>query len=149
MAVSARARGWAAIVLAAYAALAVFLLLVPRPIDSGITPWLRGLIATVQREGRLPGWFDYEFVEYASHSVLFIPIGILAVVAVGRRLAWLAVLVVLLLGAAVEYAPLLVQRDHVTSDVDLLLNELGVLVGAVIGFWALGAPPARERADRA
>jgi glycopeptide antibiotics resistance protein len=149
MAVSARARAWAAILFAAYAALALFVLLVPRPIDSGVTPWLRGLVATVQREGRLPDWFDYEFVEYASHTALFIPVGILVVVAAGRRLAWLAVLAALALGAAVEYAPLLADRGHVTSSVDLALNELGVLVGAAIGYWALGRSPAPGRTDRA
>ncbi|MFE6256864.1 VanZ family protein [Agromyces sp. NPDC057865] len=149
MAVSARARGWAAILLAAYGLLATAVLLVPRPYDAGLIPWLRWLIALVQREGRLPGWFDYEFVEYASHTLLFLPLGILTVVAAGRRLAWLAVLAALLFGAAVEYAPLLVQRDHATSGLDLALNELGVLVGAAIGYWVLEPAPAPQRADRA
>jgi VanZ like protein len=149
MAVSARARGWAAILLAAYGLLATAVLLAPRPYDRGLTPWIRWLVAAVQREGRLPSWFDYEFVEYASHTLLFIPIGILAVVAVGRRLAWVAVLAALVFGAAIEYAPLLVQRDHVTSGLDLALNELGVLVGAAIGYWAFEPSPAAQPTDGA
>ena len=136
MAVSARARGWAAILLAAYAALAVFVLLVPRPIDRGFTPLVRRLIAAGQQHG-LPAWFDYDFVEYASHALLFVPVGILAVVAVGRRLAWLAVLAVLVLGAAVEFGPTLLDEGHVASGLDLYLNELGVLAGGAVGYWAL------------
>ncbi|TYL52637.1 hypothetical protein [Agromyces mariniharenae] len=136
MAVSARARGWAAILLAAYAALAVFVLLVPRPIDRGFTPWIRWLIASGQQHG-LPDWFDYEFVEYASHTLLFVPVGLLVVVAVGRRLAWLAVLAALVIGAAVEFGPSLLEDGHVASGLDLYLNEIGVLAGAAIGYWAL------------
>ena len=136
MAVSARARGWAAILLAAYGALALFALVVPRPIDRGVTPWVRSLIASGWQYG-LPDWIDYDVVEYASHVLLFVPIGILAVVAVGRRLAWLAVLAALAVGAAVEYGPALLEEGHVASGLDLYLNELGVLVGSAIGYWAL------------
>ena len=129
MVVSARARGWAAILLAAYAALAVFVLLVPRPIDRGFTPLVRRLIAAGQQHG-LPAWFDYDFVEYASH---------------GRRLAWLAVLAVLVLGAAVEFGPTLLDEGHVASGLDLYLNELGVLAGGAVGYWALEPAAASDR----
>jgi len=149
MAVSARARGWAAILLAAYGAVAAFVLLVPRPIDRGVTPRLRWVVATLANAGRLPEWFDYEFVEAASHVVIFVPIGVLAVVAAGRRLAWLALLAVIGLGALIELGPTYVEHGHVASALDLGLNALGALLGAAVGFWALGPSSAAEARDRA
>ncbi len=91
MAPTGRARGWAAIVLVIYVAIAAVLLLVPRPIDEGFTPWIRGVIASMQRVG-LPSVIDYDFVEYVVHFAVFVPFGILLAVALGRRLVWLALL---------------------------------------------------------
>lgn len=136
MVVSARARRWAAILLAAYLALAVLALLAPRPIDLGFTPWLRWLIAFAQQHG-LPGWLDYDVVEYTAHVVLLVPIGILSVVAIGRRLAWLALMAAVGLGAALEYGTSVAHGDDGASGLDLWLNALGVLLGALTGWWAL------------
>lgn len=120
--------------------LGAIVVLVPRPIDEGFTPWVRGTLAFLREHG-LARWITYDLVEYASHVVLFAPLGILAVVAFGRRMSWLAV--ALLLGACVlvEFAPSLWMEDHSPSPVDLLLNVIGALGGAVVGYWA--APPSR------
>ena len=61
MAPTGRARGWAALILVLYAALVAVAFVIPRPIDRGFTPWLRGVVAQVQRHVA-PSWFDYEFV---------------------------------------------------------------------------------------
>jgi glycopeptide antibiotics resistance protein len=138
-----RARPWAALVFAIYLALLVVsFVLVPRPIDEGLTPWIRGLLAGMSRY--VPGRIDYEFTELASHVALFVPLGILAVVAVGRRMAWLAVLVVVGVGVLVEYGPTMLGSDHSPSRLDLLMNGVGAVIGAAVGYWALplsGAGP--------
>ena len=140
-----RARPWAALVFAIYLALLVVgFMLVPRPIDEGLTPWIRGLLAGMSRY--VPGRIDYEFTELASHVVLFVPLGILAVVALGRRMAWLAVLVVLGVGLLVEYGPTMLGSDHSPSRLDLLMNAVGAIIGVAVGYWA--AKP-HERASRA
>ena len=74
-----------------YVAVVAVVLLVPRPIDQGVTPWIRGMLASMQRGG-LPSVIDYDFVEYVAHVALFVPFGILLAVVLGRRLVWLAVL---------------------------------------------------------
>jgi VanZ family protein len=138
-----RARRWAALVFATYMALLVVAFaVVPRPVDEGLIPWLRWVLAGMSRH--LPGRFEYEFVELASHVALFVPLGILAVVALGRRMAWLAVLVVLGVGVLVEYGPTLLGSDHSPSRLDLLMNALGTVIGAAVGYWTLpraGASP--------
>ena len=144
MAPTVRARGWAALILVLYAALVAVAFVVPRPIDRGFTPWLRGVVAQVQRHVA-PSWFDYEFVELASHAVLFVPIGILMVVALGRRLTWLAVL------AGRPRRPELdegaySEAGEPLSWLDLLMNAVGAIIGAAVGYWA--AKP-HERASRA
>ena len=144
MAPTVRARGWAALILVLYAALVVVAFVIPRPIDRGFTPWLRGVVAQLRRHVA-PSWFDYEFVELASHAVLFVPIGILMVVALGRRLTWLAVLAGLGVSALVELGSSRAAGEPL-SWLDLLLNAVGAIVGVAVGYWA--AKP-HERASRA
>lgn len=137
-----RARRWALLVLGVYAGLGAIVAPIPRPVDSGFTPWARGVLSHLHSHG-LAGWITYEVVEYASHAMLFAPLGILAVVAFGRRMSWLAVPLLLGACALVEYAPSLWMADHSPSSVDLALNVVGALAGAVVGYWA--APPARSK----
>ncbi|MEV1130038.1 hypothetical protein [Agromyces sp. NPDC049794] len=137
-----RARRWALLVLAIYAALGAVVVLIPRPIDQGFTPWVRGLLAHLRSHGLAP-WITYEVVEYASHVVLFAPLGILTVVVFGRRMSWLAVPLLLGACALVEFTPTLLGFDHEVSAIDLALNVVGAIGGAAIGYWA--APPARRR----
>jgi VanZ family protein len=136
MTVANRARGWVAVILAIYSAIAVFVGVVPRPIDRGFTPWIRGRLADLHRQGLRP-WIDYDFVEYAAHVVLFVPFGILAVVAAGRRLSWLAVLAGIGLSALVEYWPSVAGARSTPSMLDALLNVVGVVIGAAIGYSVL------------
>ena len=144
MAPTVRARGWAALILVLYSALVAVAFVVPRPIDRGFTPWFRGVVADLQHVG-VPGWFDYEFVELASHAVLFVPIGILLVVTLGRRLTWLAVLAALGVGALVELGSSRAAGEPL-SWLDLLLNAIGAIIGIAVGYWA--AKP-HERGSRA
>lgn len=131
-----RARRWAPLVFATYLAmLVVAFAVVPRPVDEGLIPWVRWVLAEMSRH--VPGRVDYEFVELASHVALFVPLGILAVVALGRRMAWLAVLVVLGVAVLVEYGPSLLGSDHSPSRLDLLMNAVGGVVGAAIGYVVL------------
>jgi VanZ family protein len=146
MTVANRTRGRVAVILAIYSAIAVFVGVVPRPIDRGITPWIRGRLADLHRHG-LRGWIDYDFVEYAAHVVLFVPFGILAVVAVGRRLSWLAVLAGFGLSALVEFWPSVAGARSAPSMLDLLLNVVGVVIGAAIGYSVLVGLGRVSRAD--
>ncbi len=135
------------LVLGVYATFGAIVALVPRPIDEGLTPWLRGVLSFLRRHG-LAGWIDYDLVEYASHAVLFAPLAILAVVAFGRRMAWLAVILLLGACALVEAAPSWWMVDHDPSSADLALNVIGAIAGAVVGFWAATPTDSAMRRSR-
>lgn len=136
MTATPRTRRWVAVILVIYTAIAAFVAVAPRPIDRGVTPWIRGQLAYLHRHG-LREWIDYDFAENAVHVVLFVPFGILAVVAVGRRLVWLAVLAGLAVSALVEAGPSFVGAGSAPSMVEFLLNAVGVVVGAAIGYAVL------------
>lgn len=140
-----RARRWVAILLAVYAALVMLVAAIPRPIQTGLTPRIRGVLAWLHRHG-LRDWIDYEFVEYALHVVVFVPLGILAVVAFGRRLTALAIVIGLGVCAVVEIGSANLSSDPSPSFVDLLLNTAGVLVGAVVGYLAVPTTGRRQAA---
>ena len=131
-----RARRWAALVLAVYLVLVALVGLVPRPLDTGLTPWVRGTLAQMHRGG-LPGFVNYDVVELAAHVLLFVPLGILAVVATGRRMVWLSVVALIAVCVLVEFEPSLLAPDHSPSMLDLILNVVGAVAGAAIGYWAL------------
>jgi hypothetical protein len=149
MVVSARARGWAAILLAAYTAIVATVAVVPRQIDSGVTPTVRGALATLRRNG-LPSFIDIAVVEGYAHVVLLIPFGILAVVAVGRRFAWAAMLVGVAAGVGAELAQSAILELGVLERRDMALNALGALVGSWVGYAVLAGldrSEGRELAD--
>ena len=130
-----RARRWAALLLVIYVGLVAVVGIIPRPIDQGFTPWLRGVLDFMHHRG-FPGVIDYEFLEYAAHVVLLVPFGILLAVALGRRLAWLTA--VLAVGTAV-LAELGTSwlTEEAYSQLDLALNVVGVVLGAAVGWWTL------------
>jgi VanZ family protein len=136
-----RARRWALVVLAVYTVFLAAASAVPRPIDTGLTPWVRGLLASMRRVGFLD-WLSYEFVESAAHVALFVPFGILAVVAFGRRLAGLAALLGLAMSALTEFASSRLSGEVPLAS-DLALNTIGAVAGSVIGvalLAGLGSP---------
>ena len=140
-----RARRWVAVILTIYSGIVVFVGVVPRPIDRGVTPWIRGQLAYLHGHG-LRDWIAYDFVEHAAHVALFVPFGILAVVAVGRRLAWLAVLAGIAVSVLVEVGPSYLGAGSPPVMVELLLNVVGVVLGAVIGWAVLAGYGRRSRA---
>ena len=123
-----------------YVALIALVGIIPRPIDQGITPWVRGMLATMQRGG-LPSVIDYDVVEYGVHFALFVPLGILLTVTLGRKLVWLALILGGLAGVNAEVWTSRLAEEPL-SQLDLFLNIAGVVVGVAVGWWAL-APYSR------
>lgn len=130
--------------LAVYASLMSTLVLAPRPIDEGPVPVLRGVLARWQRSG-LPEWIGYDVVESASHVALFVPLGILTLVAFGRASAWLGVIAALGAAGLVEFAQSLLVADHPPSVLDVLTNSIGAVIGAAVGYRI---SPAHQHARR-
>jgi VanZ family protein len=123
----------AAIALAIYTAVIAVVGLFPAPVDRELTPWLRWVVAALHRRG-MPDWFDYHAVEFAANIGLFVPFGLLAVAAFGRRNVWVAVLAGVDLSAAMEFGQWLLLPERFPSELDVLANTIGTVIGAAIGY---------------
>jgi glycopeptide antibiotics resistance protein len=144
MTIDASMRRPAAISLAIYGVLTAVVGFFPTPVDRGATPLIRSVLASLHRNG-VPAWFDYHFVEFTANIALFVPLGVLAVFAVGRRWAWLAVLAGTGMSVAIEAGQWLLLPERFPSGLDVLANTIGTIVGVAIGYGALAlrAGPAR------
>ena len=96
-----------------------------------------------------PGtWSSGTAFEFALNLIMFVPWGILAVLALGARRWWLAAFLGIALTLAIEIAQIPLPR--ISDPRDLVANSLGALLGIVIGMLALapGAIARRQRAAR-
>ncbi|WP_431220777.1 VanZ family protein [Leifsonia xyli] len=107
----------------------------PAPADPAGNPALRALLRAVSS---VPGfaWVDYSVAEFTANVLLFVPMGLLFVLLLGRWRWWLA----LAIGVAATLTIELVQTflpARFSDPRDLLANTLGTLVG--IGVAAVAA----------
>ena len=123
-------RRQAAVLLAAYIAVIALITLTPDSVDRGVYPYLMRGVVLVQHHG-LPG-FRYSMIEEAANVALFVPLGMLGVLAGGRRRWWLVALAGTAMSAAVELAQGAFLPARVASLTDVATNGLGALVGAAL-----------------
>ncbi|PPF53138.1 VanZ family protein [Clavibacter michiganensis] len=131
----------AALLLLAYVGIVALVTLAPDSVDRGAYPTLMRGVRFLQHHG-LPG-FRYAMIESAANVVLFAPLGMLGVLALGSR-RWLVVGVAgTALSTAVELAQGAFLPARVASLADVAANGLGALLGA--GAAALLAARTRRR----
>ena len=78
-------------------------------------------------------WLTFNTLEFSANIVLFIPIGLLLTLMLGRRRWWVAILAGVAFTAAIEFT----QRFLPTrvSDVrDIVANTLGAIVGTLLAI---------------
>ena len=115
---------------------------VDRPLRGRLARWLRRL-----HQYGVPDWFNYGFVEAAANSALFVPVGIVAMLAFPRRALWQIVLLGLAISCCIELGQATFLPDRFASGLDILMNTLGTLVGALlVAAWR--RLRARNRAQR-
>jgi VanZ family protein len=136
MAIDASMRRPAAVALSIYAALIMVIGFAPTPVDRGSIPLIRSVLAALHRAG-VPGWFDYRFIEFSANVALFVPFGILAALAAGRRHVWLAVLGGVGVSLTIELGQWLLLPERFPSGLDVLANTIGTLIGAALGYTVL------------
>jgi glycopeptide antibiotics resistance protein len=134
-------RRQAAALLVAYATLIGLVTLTPDSVDRGVYPYLMRGVLFVQHHG-IPA-FRYSMIEEATNVALFVPLGMLGVLALGRRRWWLVAIAGTALSASVELAQGAFLPGRVASLGDVAANGLGALVGAVLA--ALLAARRRRR----
>ena len=87
-------------------------------------------------------WSSGTAFEFTLNLIMFVPWGILAVLALGARRWWLAVLLGVALTLSIEI--LQIPSPRISDPRDLVANSIGALFGIVIGMLAL-APGAIAR----
>lgn len=136
MMIDASMRRPAAVALAIYGTLVAAIGFFPTPVDREATPLIRTVLAALHKRG-VPDWFNYHFIEFTANIALFVPFGVLAVFATGRRHVWLAVLAGAGASVVIEGVQWLLLPERFPSGLDVLANTIGTVVGVAIGYGAL------------
>lgn len=130
-------------VTAAYLLVVAWITLNPAPADPHRNPLLEGLLATFASTPLLT-WIDYDVVEFTANVLLFVPVGLLFAVLLGRGRWWLAFALGVAMTLTIEFVQLFLPA-RVSDARDLLANTLGTLIG--IGIVAVFAGGRRSRPD--
>jgi VanZ family protein len=93
-------------------------------------------------------WITYSRIEFAANVAMFLPLGVLLLLLLGRRGWWAAMLTGFLLSVAIEAAQF-VLPGRVSDIRDLVANSLGTALGVLVALViTLPAAIRRRRASR-
>lgn len=112
-----------------------FVVLWPLPVDRHGGALLRRALNLLQRHG-LPGWFDYQLVEFAANALMFVPLGLFFFILAPGGWRWLGPAVGFALSVLIEAIQLTALPHRVASPWDVVANTLGAVVGAAAA-WGL------------
>ena len=126
----------------AYLAFVGWVTLGPQPVDTAEGSMLANTLALFA-EHPLTRWLTYSRVEFLANVGMFVPVGVLFLLLLGRRLWPRAVLAGFALTCAIEGVQLFLP--HRFPDVrDLLANSLGGLIGVLVALVVLAVVRARR-----
>jgi len=123
----------------AYLAVVAWITLNPAPGNPAGNPLLRSLLRFVSAVPGL-GWVDYVVAEFSANVLMFVPMGLLFTLLLGRWRWWLAVAIGVVATLVIEFSQLFLPARF-SDPSDLLANTLGTLVGVGI---ALLLPTVRD-----
>ena len=101
----------------------------PERIDVPFERTIEQLLAPLEAGTGLPVMYGYKVVEFAANALLFLPLGLIATLALGARRAWWAVAGGFVLSCLVELGQWLLLPDRTPSARDVLANTCGAAVG--------------------
>ena len=104
----------------------------PQPVGLVKAGGIFQLLALFQRH-TATAWITYPTVEFTANVAMFVPIGVLFLLLVGRRRWWAAVAFGMLLSASIEIAQLFVP-GRVTDVRDLVSNSIGAFLGVLVAL---------------
>ncbi|MEN2738976.1 VanZ family protein [Microbacterium sp. X-17] len=131
------------ILISAYLLVVAWITLDPFPADPHRNTLLEGLLATFASTTLL-AWIDFEVVEFTANVLLFVPVGVLFAMRLGRGRWWLAFALGVAMTLTIEFVQLFLPA-RVSDARDLLANTVGTLIG--IGIVAVFAGGRRSRPD--
>lgn len=93
-------------------------------------------------------WITYALIEFSANVAMFVPVGVLLLLLMGRRRWWAAILSGFVLSVGIEAAQLLLP-GRVSDIRDLVANSLGTALGVLLALViTLPAALRRRRASR-
>ena len=114
--------------MAAYAGGLVVVGFWPSPVDQPIRETLDAFLDYLWRIG-FPHWFDYNLVEATGNVLLFVPLGILAVMSFRDGRWWQFVGTGLLVSVVLECGQWLFLTNRFPSVADVITNTVGTIIG--------------------
>lgn len=116
----------------AYLAIVGWVVFGPQPLDDSNNGWLLRALGFFARHDSTD-WITYGRVEFVANIFMFVPIGLLVLLLIGRRLWWLAMLLGFALTCAIEFVQLFLPTRF--ADVrDLVANTTGAVIGVLIAL---------------
>lgn len=107
---------------------------------------LKNYLSQGRRHG-LPSWITFAFIENLSNVLMFVPLGLLASLALRRR-NYLVVPAAAVASGLIELVQLLLLPGRVASIQDVRANTIGALVGLLLSLPALRRRRRRRRQFR-
>lgn len=127
-----RRRAVLPILIAVYLAAVAVITLDPVPGNPAGNPLLRSLLRLVSSVPGF-GWVDFDVAEFSANVLLFVPMGVLFTLLLGRWRWWLALAIGTAATLLIEFAQLFLPARFSTAS-DLVANTLGTLLGIGIAF---------------
>ena len=115
----------------------------PTPVDRGASGTITSVLAQLHAHG-VPGWLNYELVEYTANIALFLPVGLLGVVLVGAGRWWWAVLAGFAVSCLIETSQLVFLPGRFATLLDVMANTTGAVFGALLAVLLLDAVSRRS-----
>jgi VanZ family protein len=126
---------WIRALLAIYAVALAVVGYLPVPVDRGVSPMLGRFVLAMQRYAM---GFTYEMVEFTANVIWFVPLGLLGVLAFGRRWWWLVLLGGAAVSTAIEAGQWLLLPERTPTLVDVAANTVGTAIGVALAVgWLL------------
>jgi glycopeptide antibiotics resistance protein len=120
------------VVLVAYCALVVAVLLWPTPVDAPLSGPLEQFIGAARRRGFT--WVTYSRLEFGANVAIFAPIGLLGGMLLPRWAFLVPILLAAVASAGFEFAQHVLLESRTASPRDVAANTLGAAIGVAFAM---------------
>jgi hypothetical protein len=128
---------------AGYTVLLGFVGFRPTPVDREASPTVWWWIRAVRRAGF--EWYSYEFLEFSANVLLFVPLGLLGVLAVGLRFWWAPLVFGVAATVVIETGQAMLLPERFPSTSDVIANSIGTALGVAAGCVVLAMQASGRR----
>ena len=103
----------------------------PERVDTAFRGDVVRVVETMSSNGF--AYMSYDLVDAAANVMWFVPIGVLALITIGRRYWIVALLLCVALSCVVEVVQASVLSSRVGSISDVVANSMGAVMGILVG----------------